>query len=76
MTTGIRGCENKSDTTVSVINVEHPGDSAVISAKSYSDVYAWVSQHRNQRFSVNTRQILTITSITTIHMATVVPTLM
>ena len=56
MTTGIRGCENQSDTTVSVINVEHPGDSVVLSAKSYSDVYAWISQHRNTPLSVQTKK--------------------
>lgn len=54
MTTAIRGCNNQSDTHVSIVNREHPADSRVVPPKSYSDVYAWIPQHKAKSLSVQT----------------------
>ena len=54
MTTGIRGCDNESNANVSIVNTEHPGDSQVVSPRTQSEVYAWISQHRDKPLSVQT----------------------
>jgi hypothetical protein len=56
MTTGVRGCENQSNATVSFVNVEHPADSAIVPPSSYTEMYAWISQHRNRPLSVQTKK--------------------
>jgi len=54
MTTGIKGCENSSNGAISFINAEHAADSQVVSPRSYSEVYAWISQHRDKPLNVQT----------------------
>ncbi|MFD9816809.1 hypothetical protein [Streptomyces sp. NPDC059080] len=54
MTTGIRGCDNQSNSYVSFVNQEHPGDSTSVSPRTYSDAYAWISQHKDKPLTVQT----------------------
>jgi hypothetical protein len=54
MTTGIRGCDNQSNAIISIVNTEHPGDSQTVGARSYSEVYAWISQHKSKPLSIQT----------------------
>ena len=54
MTTGIRGCDNQSNSYVSFVNQEHAGDSQSVSPRSYGEVYAWISQHKERPLSVQT----------------------
>ncbi|MEV6564623.1 hypothetical protein [Streptomyces kronopolitis] len=54
MTTGIKGCDNQSNSFVSFVNEEHAGDSESVSPRSYSDAYAWISQHKDKPLSVQT----------------------
>ncbi|MFD9206122.1 hypothetical protein ACFVZM_07545 [Streptomyces sioyaensis] len=54
MTTGIRGCDNQSNSFVSFVNEEHAGDSESVNPRSYSDAYAWISQHKDKPLSVQT----------------------
>ncbi|MFI1965267.1 hypothetical protein ACH429_14340 [Streptomyces pathocidini] len=54
MTTGIRGCDNQSNAHVSFLNEEHAGDSQTVGPRSYGDVYAWISQHKERPLSVQT----------------------
>ncbi|MDJ0837114.1 MAG: hypothetical protein QNK37_11400 [Acidobacteriota bacterium] len=55
MTTAVKGCENQSDTTVSIVNTENPGDSrTVFPHSSDSEVYAWISQHKDKPLNAQT----------------------
>ncbi|MEH2046032.1 hypothetical protein [Nostoc sp.] len=54
MTTGIKGCNNESNATISFVNTEHAADSQVVSPRSYTEVYAWISQHREKPLKVQT----------------------
>ncbi|AXI81065.1 hypothetical protein [Peterkaempfera bronchialis] len=54
MTTGIKGCDNQSNSYVSFVNQEHAGDSQTVNPRSYGDVYAWISQHKERPLSVQT----------------------
>ncbi|GAA2495322.1 hypothetical protein ACFW9F_26215 [Streptomyces sp. NPDC059506] len=54
MTTGIRGCDNQSNAHVSFVNQEHAADSQTVGPRSFGDVYAWISQHRDRPLSVQT----------------------
>lgn len=54
MTTGIRGCDNQSNSNVSFVNAEHPADSRVISPRTYDEAYAWISQHKDNPLNVQT----------------------
>ncbi|MFB6784524.1 MULTISPECIES: hypothetical protein [unclassified Streptomyces] len=54
MTTGIKGCDNQSNSYVSFVNEEHSGDSESVSPRSHSDAYAWISQHKDRPLSVQT----------------------
>lgn len=55
MTTGIKGCNNQSQTTVSFVNSEHPADSKIVGKTTDDDnVYAWISQHKDKPLRVQT----------------------
>jgi hypothetical protein len=55
MTTGIKGCDNQSNSNVSIVNSETPGDSKVVAPRTYNgDVYAWISQHKDKPLNVQT----------------------
>jgi hypothetical protein len=54
MTTGIRGCDNQSNSHVSFVNEEHPADSQSVNPRTYEEVYAWISQHKDRPLSVQT----------------------
>ncbi|GAA3163180.1 MULTISPECIES: hypothetical protein [Streptomyces] len=55
MTTGIRGCDNQSNSQVSFVNKEHPGDSRSVGPRTYDGgVYAWISQHKDNPLNVQT----------------------
>ncbi|MFZ6179014.1 hypothetical protein [Nannocystis pusilla] len=54
MTTGIRGCDNQSNAHISIVNMEHPADSQTVGPRSYAEVYAWISQHKNIPLSIQT----------------------
>ncbi|MDB9372347.1 hypothetical protein [Nodularia sphaerocarpa] len=54
MTTGIKGCDNQSNANISIVNTENRADSQVVPPRTYSEVYAWISQHRDKPLSVQT----------------------
>ncbi|MFJ2187862.1 hypothetical protein ACIOJE_07820 [Kitasatospora sp. NPDC087861] len=56
MTVAINGCQNASDRWVSVINNENRTESRTCSPSSYSEVYFWISQHANNRPSIQTKK--------------------
>lgn len=54
-TSGVRGCDNRSNASVSIVNSETPGDSKIVSPRTYNaGVYAWISQHRDKPLNIQT----------------------
>ncbi|AFZ25592.1 hypothetical protein Cylst_3443 [Cylindrospermum stagnale PCC 7417] len=55
MTTAVKGCNNLSNAFVSIVNVENPANSRVVSPGKDDRLYAWISQHKEKPLSVHTK---------------------